>query len=48
VIHAADLVGAKDIAGLAEAASVRVSRVHVTVPEPEAAEQPLPLVGAVA
>jgi DNA polymerase-3 subunit epsilon len=46
VIHAAELVGAKDIAGLAEAASVRVSRVHV--PEPEAAEQPLPLVGAVA
>ena len=44
MIHAAELVGAKDIAGLAEAASVRVSRAHVTVPEsePVSAEQLLP------
>jgi DNA polymerase-3 subunit epsilon len=48
MIHAAELVGAKDIAGLAEAASVRVSRVHVPVPASGAAEQLLPLVGAVA
>jgi DNA polymerase III subunit epsilon len=48
VIHAAELVGAKTIAGLAEAASVRVSRVPVPVPESEGAAQLLPLVGAVA
>jgi DNA polymerase-3 subunit epsilon len=50
MIHAADLVGATRIEGLAEAASVRVSR--ISVPEPErtpAFEQPmLPLDSLVA
>ena len=50
MIHAAELVGAKDIAGLAEAAGVRTSRIFV--PEPTQAPQPtlpmLPLVGAIA
>ena len=50
MIHAAELVGAKDIAGLAEAAGVRTSRIFV--PEPTQALQPtltmLPLVGAIA
>lgn len=46
MIHAGDLVGAKDITALAEAASVRVSR--ISVPEaPVTAETALPpLVGA--
>jgi hypothetical protein len=47
MIHAAELVGAKDIAGLAEAAGVRTSRVFI--PEPTPPAQPmLPLVGAIA
>ena len=47
MIDAAELVGANDIAGLAEAAGVRTSRIFV--PEPTQAPQPmLPLVGAIA
>ncbi|SFS08507.1 DNA polymerase-3 subunit epsilon [Microbacterium sp. cf046] len=45
MVHAAQLVGAKDIGALAEAAAVRVSRVFV--PEPVAPAQPmLPLLDA--
>jgi DNA polymerase-3 subunit epsilon len=46
MIDAAGRVGASDITALAEAASVRVSRVFV--PEPAVAEPLLPLVGALA
>lgn len=47
MIHAAELVGAKDISGLAERAGVRMSRIFV--PEPAQPTQPmLPLLSAFA
>jgi DNA polymerase-3 subunit epsilon len=44
MIHAAELVGAKDIAGLADLAGVRTSRISV----PEPAQPMLPLLSAFA